>query len=95
MDLKAFACGFFGCLVCLILINATSQIGNKFKDEQALYSDITNLYNTVQTRQFKVYTSTPNPKNLIERELVIVSTGTQSIFTKIATNTYSVTLTKQ
>ena len=95
MDLKGFVAGFFGCLVCLIIINATSQISNRFKDEQALYSEITNLYDVVQTRQFKVYTTTPSANVLKEREIVIVSTGTQSIFTKIATNTYSVTLSKQ
>lgn len=81
--------GFF------ILIGATTQINNRFQNEQELYNEFTNLYNTIQTRQFQVYLSTPMALSLKERELVLVSTGTISIVTRIGNSTYSVTLERK
>lgn len=84
--------GFLACACLFLFMGASTQINNRFKDEQELFNEISNIYSTFQTRQFRVVTSSPTASQLREREIVLVSTSATSIFTKIDGATYSVTL---
>lgn len=93
--MKSYFLGFLGGISALILMGAATPISNNFDQHSALFNELTNLYKTVQAKQFQVYAGTPTVNLLNERELVIVSTGTISVFTKIAGSTYSVTLERK
>lgn len=64
------------------LMGASPQIYNDFKDP-SIYHEFTNLYKVMQPKQFRIVTSTPNASNIEEGEIVIVSTGTLNLFTKV------------
>lgn len=83
-----------GISVCIFL-GATTQINNRYDKQQQIYDEFINLYNTVQAKQFQIYMTTPAASILKEREIVIVSTGTVSFFTRIANSTYNITLEKK
>lgn len=97
LDKKSFLSGLLGAFIgagLFILIAATSgQINNPSKDNQAVFDDIVNLYQVIQTKKFRVDIATPNLQNLGEHEVMIVNTvPTKAIFTRLNSIIYNVKL---
>ena len=84
--------GFLACACLFLFMGASTQINNRFKDEQELFNEISNIYTTFQTRQFRVFTSSPTASQLREREVVLMDSAIKSIFVKIDGSTYSIAL---
>lgn len=90
---KDFVIGFLSC-ACLGFLLALTPISNNFEKEQAIFNELANLYDNVQPRQFNVFTTTPTYTRLRDREVVLVSTGTISLLTRVGSSTYTVILNK-
>lgn len=93
--MRKYIIGFCWGVSLFVLMGATNQISNSFQTQQQVLTEITNLYRNVQTKQFMVFSTTPTANLLNEREIVMVSSGSVSLFTKIAGSTYSVSLERK
>lgn len=91
---KDFLIGFLSCS-CLYLLLALTPINNRFDKERAIYDDLQNIYLNVQPRQYRLFTSTPNLGDLQDKEVVLVSTGTNALFTRIGQTRYYVNLSSR
>lgn len=79
--------GFLSCLV-LGLIMAFSQQRNRYLSERDILDEFSNIYRTGQTRQFKIFTTSPTLNELEKGEIVILSSSTKNIFTRIDQSLY-------
>lgn len=65
-----------------------TRVRNRYENESQIFTEFVNLYDNVQSRQFRVVTSTPNVNNLIEQEIVILNSTTKQLVTRLDNNLY-------
>lgn len=91
-------CLIFLGLCALFMFGATwstalNQQRGHYKNAEDLFVEIQNIYTKAQPKQFQLFTSTPNVRELDELNVVVVrSGGVRSIFIKESGNLYRVPL---
>lgn len=97
LDKSSFWSGFFGAVVGIgifcALGAASSQISNNFKSQQALFNEIWNINQTMQTRKFRVDIGSPSLASLGEHEVMILNSATtRALFTRLNSQLWKVNL---
>lgn len=68
-----------------------AQIGNRYDNESAISFEFSNVYQTLQDKQFRVFKTTPALNDLMDREMVIFSSGAVKIMWRENQEIYAVT----
>jgi len=87
-----FLGGFFSCL-CLVILIAASQIRTDYKDEFSIYDEFTNVYDTLQQRQFTVVTDTPAVAALQDIEVVFIDADTKVLTVRFGEEVWGIEFT--
>ena len=94
--MRDFIIGFFLCAMLFIFSGLSPQIGNNYDTPQEIQTDMRTLFTFRNNPSFRVSLTTPTISEFVnDGELVVVNrTGVVSLFTKVGTSTYSITLNK-
>lgn len=88
---KGTLAGFLGG-ICFIVLLALSQQKSRYDNPNDIYSEFEYFYRKAQDKQFKIFTASPTLNQLENGEMVILSSTTKNIFTRIENSLFFVVL---